>query len=338
MLWKAPRSSWGSPISDPDLAAAASYQWIVTRNGVEYATGSENTLHFTPDDNGEYLVTLSVTAEGRGTGTASRTINVTQLPSLSLAVSQLTDLPTGFTLQLSRPFVAAGLNLYDQGGSLGPADVTVIGASTGAVQGSLVVGTDNRITFLKTGGLLAPDTYTVTLAALANGFKDAAANLLDGNGDGTPGDNYRPDLHRRAGPSQRRRRSAFRTSSAASASRQCAGQRHRPFPFMLSTGHNVSQVTMTLRLRSGLADHHRLRPRLAASRRDGQRRSEHAGAGRGHGRARAASSAHGRATRLIRLTAQVPDNAPYGDKEILASDRAERPRQQRHAAVPAGRR
>ena len=58
------------------------------------------------------------------------------------------------------------------------------------MSGSLVINSaGDGFTFIKTGGVLAPDTYTVTCAVL-NGFKDTAGLLLDGNGDGTAGDNY----------------------------------------------------------------------------------------------------------------------------------------------------
>ena len=38
--------------------------------------------------------------------------------------------------------------------------------------------------------MLANDTYTVTLLSGSTGFQDTSGNQLDGNADGTPGDNY----------------------------------------------------------------------------------------------------------------------------------------------------
>ncbi len=66
---------------------------------------------------------------------------------------------------------------------------------------------NTRITFIQTGqtggghpgantpgsplfGVLPNDTYTVTLRSASNGFQDTGGNLLDGNGDGTAGDNF----------------------------------------------------------------------------------------------------------------------------------------------------
>src|SRR5207248_3264880 len=46
------------------------------------------------------------------------------------------------------------------------------------------------VTFIKTGGVLEPDTYAVTLRSAADGFKALDGILLDGNGDNVPGDNF----------------------------------------------------------------------------------------------------------------------------------------------------
>ncbi len=118
---------------------------------------------------------------------------------------------TGFTavfnhtLNLGNAFTPI-LNLYDNStGTLGPADVTLVGTAFGAIRGSLVVDQNNtRITFIETGqagvlgsaaagtlfGVLPDDTYTVTLRSATNGFQDTNGNLLDGDGDGTPGDDF----------------------------------------------------------------------------------------------------------------------------------------------------
>jgi ELWxxDGT repeat protein len=109
-----------------------------------------------------------------------------------LVVSSFTPTSTGFTIQFSQPVDPSVLNLYDtQADLFGPADVTVTGSSTGPVRGSLVLNTAaNRITFIQTDTTLPADTYTVVLRSAANGFRTPGGALLDGNGDGTPGDNY----------------------------------------------------------------------------------------------------------------------------------------------------
>jgi hypothetical protein len=119
----------------------------------------------------------------------AQTFTITVVGTLQVAAVMPTD--SGFVARFNRPLTASDLNLYDQGGMFGPADVALImGSATGNVRGSLLVNAaGDEVTFVKTGGPLANDTYTVTLRSAANGFHDGA-NLLDGNGDGTSGDAY----------------------------------------------------------------------------------------------------------------------------------------------------
>ncbi|HEX6962661.1 MAG TPA: right-handed parallel beta-helix repeat-containing protein [Lacipirellula sp.] len=84
------------------------------------------------------------------------------------------------------------LNLYSgQGGPITPPDVTVVGSSVGAVKGSIVWNpSTNTLSFVKTGGVLAADTYTVTLVSGDDAFQNTLGSDLDGDGDFTPGGNY----------------------------------------------------------------------------------------------------------------------------------------------------
>jgi surface-anchored protein len=127
----------------------------------------------------------------------------------ALKVTSVTPTGTGFLARFNRPIDPSTLNLYDAaGGTLGAADVTLVGATTGPVRGSLVVPTAmipnqttgvpertkalNAVEFVATGGPLAPDTYTVTLrgetAAWASNtaFRTTPApnntSVLHGNG------------------------------------------------------------------------------------------------------------------------------------------------------------
>ena len=77
-----------------------------------------------------------------------------------LLVTSLTPTATGFTASLNQSLATAELNLYDgYPASLGVADVTLVGTTTGPVRGSLVLSEgDRRITFIRTGGLRAADT------------------------------------------------------------------------------------------------------------------------------------------------------------------------------------
>jgi hypothetical protein len=115
-----------------------------------------------------------------------------RLAPATLVVTGFTPTSTGFSAQFSRLVDTGVLNIYDtQAGGLGASDVTLVGNTTGPVRGSLVVnGGGTGITFVRTGGVLAADTYNVTLRSAANGFRDTAGALLDGNADGIPGDDF----------------------------------------------------------------------------------------------------------------------------------------------------
>jgi hypothetical protein len=140
---------------------------------------------------GTYKLTEFVT--GFYTGPVSSAFTVTPLQ-----VSSFSQTSTGFALGFNKPFVPGVINLYDAFNTFGAADVTLVGATNGPIEGSLLINpAATSITFVATnfGGVpaaatLLPDTYTVTLRSASNGFQDANGGLLDGNGDGTPGDNY----------------------------------------------------------------------------------------------------------------------------------------------------
>src|SRR5688572_22830800 len=78
------------------------------------------------------------------------------LSDTPLAVTQFSGEASGFTAQFNQAVDATVLSLYDtEAGVLGPADVTVAGLVQGPVRGSLIAN-ENRLTFVKSSGVLAP--------------------------------------------------------------------------------------------------------------------------------------------------------------------------------------
>ncbi len=110
----------------------------------------------------------------------------------TLQVVSFAPTSTGFIAEFNREVDVDALNLYDgRGASLGAIDVTVAGDAGGIVLGSLVPGdAGRRVTFVATGGLLPGDRYTVTLRSAEDGFRDPLGELLDGDGNGSPGGDY----------------------------------------------------------------------------------------------------------------------------------------------------
>ena len=129
------------------------------------------------------IVVSAVDEDGTWTATPQRVAVATDW----LNVTQFTPSASGFSVRFDHTFDASKINLFETGATV--ADVVLRGVTTGLVTGSLAMDADGRgFKFLRTGGLLAFDTYTVTLASGPTGFRDAVG-LLDGNNDGTPGDN-----------------------------------------------------------------------------------------------------------------------------------------------------
>ena len=109
-------------------------------------------------------------------------VNPVEVATVAFGVSSVTATPSGVVLTFNAPIDPNTTVLYSSPGdtTLGAADVTIVGATTGPVRGSLVIDpTDPYIaTFLQTSGLLVPDTYTVkvTSAVKAVGGYQLASN------------------------------------------------------------------------------------------------------------------------------------------------------------------
>jgi hypothetical protein len=75
----------GTTVTDPgaaDMSAGFTYAWAVTKNGSPFAqsTASSPTFTFTPDDNGNYQVTVTATDEDGGSSSATTPLVVTNVP------------------------------------------------------------------------------------------------------------------------------------------------------------------------------------------------------------------------------------------------------------------
>ena len=117
-----------------------------------------------------------------GTNPDSQSSQVTQTVQSTFGVNNVAVTPSGVVLTFNAPIDPNSTVLYSSPGDtvLGPADVTVVGTTTGAVRGSLVIDPTNPnvATFVQTSGLLAPDTYTVTVTP---GVKAIGGSDLTGN-------------------------------------------------------------------------------------------------------------------------------------------------------------
>ncbi len=106
-------------------------------------------------------------------------------------VSAVTATNTGVVVDFNREFARQTLNLFDGGNVANATDITLVGATTGSIRGSVILNANNRgLTFVSTTGLLPADSYTLALRSAADGFRDTAAMLLDGDANGIAGGDY----------------------------------------------------------------------------------------------------------------------------------------------------
>ena len=172
----------------------ASATQVVIAPGATSGSITVTAVDDTEDESDEtVIVDITAVTGGNEAGEQQQTTTITDDDDPpKLTVTTLTPTTSGFTAEFSVDLNTGVLNLYDtQTGGLGPADVTLQGAASGPIAGSLVIDPSLRsVTFIKSGDPLAADTYTVTLRSAADGFVDGSGQLLDGNDDGTEGDDY----------------------------------------------------------------------------------------------------------------------------------------------------
>ncbi len=179
--------------SDPgtDLwTAAVDYDWHsgdtdvvpLALNGKEFAL---NHVYAAP---GTYTIHVTVFDDDGGAGTDDVVVTVS---ATTFQVVDFHGSQNGFDVMFNGAADLSRLNLYTGTTISGAADVTLVGQSTGAVRGSLVWDANtNTATFIKTGGPLAPDTYTMTLFSRSDGWTDGEGHLLDGDANSIDGGDF----------------------------------------------------------------------------------------------------------------------------------------------------
>ncbi|HEX2973840.1 MAG TPA: C25 family cysteine peptidase [Tepidisphaeraceae bacterium] len=151
---------------------------------------------FSPSELGTRRARICIASDDPDFATFSFDITGEAIPAVPLQVFMIPT-TTGCRLAFSRAIDGSVLNLYDgQDPSVDLPDLMVVGEKTGPVAGSLVWDKAHKIAeFVKTGDILTPDTYTVTLASRADGWRDTYGELLDGDADGLAGGDYHGTFH-----------------------------------------------------------------------------------------------------------------------------------------------
>ncbi len=143
-------------IADPssvDTGRGFLRSWSVTKNGTPYAATTQPGLFFIPDDNGTFVVTLSVTDKDGAVGTTTTTIDVKNLPPIANIRSYPTTGLEGSTLRVSGVV-----------GDLGPLDTVTLLWSITKNGTAYTTGTTEVFDFIPNDN----GTYVATLIATDN--------------------------------------------------------------------------------------------------------------------------------------------------------------------------
>ena len=111
----------------------------------------------------------------------------------TLVVQSVVPIESGAKVNLSRAINDDVLNLINtETGGQGNPDVTLVGDNEGAIAGSIVLDSSgSSFKFVKTGGPLAPDNYTLMLTSATDAIKDfQVGELLDGDANGVAGTDF----------------------------------------------------------------------------------------------------------------------------------------------------
>jgi RTX calcium-binding nonapeptide repeat (4 copies) len=162
-------------------ATTPSYEWTVTKAGssTPFATGTDPTFTFTPDDNGDYTIGLEVTdtadpsvppTTDEATFTAE---NVAPTLTVTGGAVTVPGMPTAFTLNVTDPSsvdMAAGFTFAIDWNNDGTPDETVTGPSGTVVTHTFATTGTNTASFTATdkdGGTSAEVTQTVEVKTVA---------------------------------------------------------------------------------------------------------------------------------------------------------------------------
>ncbi|MCV2361698.1 S8 family serine peptidase [Paucibacter sp. TC2R-5] len=158
-----------------------------------------------------------------------------------LVVTGFSSTTWGFNVRFNDQIDPALLNLY----GTAAADVTISGAATGAVKGSLVLDDDGRgFSFVRTGAQLAADSYTVTIRGAADAMSNARRGALDGDTNGTAGGNYVASFALAPAPAVRLRLPDFARGPGQAADIGGAGS---GLPITLASDGTVTDLRLRLR-------------------------------------------------------------------------------------------
>jgi hypothetical protein len=258
-------------------------------------------------------VLIRATATDEDGSYALDPLEVAVLP-VPLQVKAFSFDSNGFAVRFNDPFDASVINLYDSTlASMGVADIILSGAASGVVKGSVVFDADFKgLRYVVSGSGLAADAYSLSLKSGPKAFHSVFGNL-DGNADGTGGDDYTTSFTLGPVPALRLSLPDFMRGPGQAVDVPATASL---LPLTLASAGDVRNLSFTVRFDPALL----------------QITGAQAGAGLPPGAtltvdtsvagqisvtiASAAPIAAGKVT-LVNLVATVPDSAAYGAVEVV---------------------
>jgi hypothetical protein len=124
--------------------------------------------------------------------TPEPSLMVNETTETLLEVTSFTPTASGFEVTFNRAIDGSLFHLYDENDLPNSSpNVAIADESENLIRGSVILKDDlSGFIFVKTGDILAPGNYSVTLSGDEDGIVDINGQLLDGNSDGTPGGDY----------------------------------------------------------------------------------------------------------------------------------------------------
>jgi len=242
-----------------------------------------------------------------------QTFDVVVDPNL-LQVTSFASTHTGFKLRFNQPFDTGRINLYSaRDNPMGLADIHLSRSDGAPVMGSVVLDDDRMgLTFIKTGGVLASDTYTVRVDSRTDAFVDGRGRLLDGDANDVAGADFETSFTVSGGGGILGIGDIVRgPGQALNSPTTSVG-----LPVIVSNAAGATKVAFTLIYNPALLSVSAAG--LSAGLPAGTTLSADVSVA---GRVRVTLSLGGPvgagALELVRLTAQVPVLAPYGGKQVL---------------------
>ncbi|MDD5388106.1 MAG: Ig-like domain-containing protein [Gallionellaceae bacterium] len=158
------------------------------------ALNADGGFSYSPEAGYSGMDSFTYRASDGGLFSNPATVNLTVLAAFQITAFEQTD--SGFHLGFNHAIDGGVLNLYSgvddaPNSPMGVADLTLTDSRGNLVRGNLILDADHLgATYLKSDGILAAGDYNLRLSSRADGWRDTGGQLLDGNGDGTGGDDY----------------------------------------------------------------------------------------------------------------------------------------------------